>query len=168
MEDGRIKSKKHEQAGKDPTISFLSRMIESDDQKKSSPLIDSVVALVTNHMAPTMFKDQGASDAAIRRLAVRVGRIDWLIQVSACDKMGRGSRPHDLSAEEWIQQRAIEVSVLDSKPQAIIMGRHLIDLGHKPGKGFKEILDNAYEQQLEGTFNDTQSGIEWLKQTEIN
>jgi len=164
--DGRIKSTMHEVEGKKPTISFLSRMIESDNQKKSSPLIDAVVPLVLNHMAPTMFYDQKSSNGAIRRLAARVGRIDWLLKVSRSDKMGRGSHEYEPWAEVWLAKMADDINALDSKPKRILMGRHLIDRGYEPGFAFKDILDESYERQLDGEFSDEEGAIEWLKTME--
>ena len=32
----------------------------------------------------------------------------------------------------------------------IVLGRHLIEAGHKPGPSFKGALDAAYDVQLEG------------------
>jgi tRNA nucleotidyltransferase (CCA-adding enzyme) len=46
----------------------------------------------------------------------------------------------------------------------IVMGRHLILLGMKPGPHFKEILNKAFEAQLDGVFDNLDDGIEFLKQ----
>jgi hypothetical protein len=39
-----------------------------------------------------------------------------------------------------------------------------MDLGAEPGRHFGEILDQAYEAQLDGTFTDEQGGIQFLQQ----
>jgi len=161
--DGKIKSKRHEIEGKDPTRSFLTRMMVSDSQKKSNPLIDQVIALVINHMAPTQFYESKAGNSAIRRLANRAGRIDLLIQVSRCDKMGRGPLKYEPWAEAWLAKMADDIQVLDSKPEPIILGRHLTALGLTPGPCFKEILDSAYEKQMDEGFDNLEDGIKWLK-----
>ena len=44
------------------------------------------------------------------------------------------------------------------------MGRHLIDLGMKPGEAFGQLLHKAYDAQLEGTFNDLPGALLWLEQ----
>ena len=160
--NGRITSKRHESEGEGPTRSFLGRMIESNNQKKPSELIEQVVALVINHMAPTNFYKQGADNSAVRRLAERVGRIDLLLNVSRCDKMGRGSLKYEPWAEVWLEKKADDVQVLDSKPKPIILGRHLIDRGMTPGPCFKEFLEAAYEDQMDGKFIDEESAMKYL------
>ena len=44
------------------------------------------------------------------------------------------------------------------------MGRHLLDLGLAPGRQIGEIVDRAYEAQLEGMFFDLPQALEWLRQ----
>ena len=48
-------------------------------------------------------------------------------------------------------------------PKPIILGRHLIALGFKPGPSFKKALDAAFESQLDGAFLDESGGLEWMK-----
>ena len=85
-EDGRIRSPKHESRGEEPTRSFLSKLTNQNE------LIEQVIPLVRRHLAPrTFYKDQ-ASDAAIRRLAHKVKRVDRLVRVAAADLGGRPPR----------------------------------------------------------------------------
>lgn len=49
--------------------------------------------------------------------------------------------------------------IAEDKPVPILMGRHLIELGMSPGKHFKEILDRAYEMQLDGDIYDVDSAL---------
>jgi len=160
---GRWRSLRHEQEGEQPTRSFLSRMVKADNQIHPSKLIENVVSLVTNHMAPTMYYEQKVSNGAIRRLSNRVERLDWLVWISTCDKLGRGSMVYQMDAENWLLEKAKELEVLDSKPKPIILGRHLIQLGMTPGLNFGSILNSAYEAQLDGIFSDVENGIEWVK-----
>ncbi len=57
----------------------------TDEEK----LIEEVVPLVDCHLAPIRLFAAKAGDAAIRRLARRVGRIDRLVRVSRADQRGR-------------------------------------------------------------------------------
>jgi tRNA nucleotidyltransferase (CCA-adding enzyme) len=52
--------------------------------------------------------------------------------------------------------------VQDRAPEPILKGRHLIEQGMTPGKTFGEILDAAYEAQLEGAFLDIEAALKWL------
>ena len=46
------------------------------------------------------------------------------------------------------------------------MGRHLIGLGLAPGKSFGQILELAYEAQLEGVIEDELGAFQWLSRQE--
>jgi tRNA nucleotidyltransferase (CCA-adding enzyme) len=155
-EDGRIRSPMHEPEGETPTRSFLSRLTEQVD------LHEEVVPLVRRHLTPrTFYKDQ-ASDGAIRRLAGKVKRIDRLVRVAAADIAGRPPRKDEFPEGPWLLKRAEELEVKDSEPKPIILGRHLIDRGLKPGLEFSPILEQCFEKQLDGTFRDLNGGLSFL------
>jgi len=44
----------------------------------------------------------------------------------------------------------------------IVLGRHLIAMGHKPAGWFSQVLDEAFEAQLDGVFGDEAGGLAWL------
>jgi tRNA nucleotidyltransferase (CCA-adding enzyme) len=48
-----------------------------------------------------------------------------------------------------------------SKP--LLMGRHLLELGLKPGPALGDLLHQAFEAQLDGAFADVAEGIAWLR-----
>lgn len=50
-------------------------------------------------------------------------------------------------------------------PDPWLTGRDLIDLGLKPGKQFKEILDEAYQHQMNDESPNKETLLIWLKQT---
>jgi poly(A) polymerase len=45
-------------------------------------------------------------------------------------------------------------------PEPILTGDHLVALGMKPGKGFKDLLDRVYDEQLEGRVRDLEQARE--------
>ena len=156
-ESGRIRSPKHESKGEKPTTSFLGQLTEQKN------LVEQVVPLVRRHLAPcTFYKDQ-ASDSAIRRLARKVVRIDRLVRVARADMAGRPPTPADFPAGEWLLARAEEMQVRDSAPKPLVLGRHLIELGLAPGPGFKPIIDECFEAQLDGVFENLSGGIDFLQ-----
>jgi tRNA nucleotidyltransferase (CCA-adding enzyme) len=55
---------------------------------------------------------------------------------------------------------ALQVQACAPKP--ILGGRHLVELGMKPGPDFKRILEAAYDAQLEGKFSDLPQSRRWL------
>ncbi len=154
FEDGRIRSPRHESEGEAPTRAFLGRMTNQQD------LIDAVVPLVTHHLRPQQYYEAQASDGAIRRLARNVGRIDMLVRVADADMRGRPGLPIDeFTAGNWLLARAQALAVQDAAPKPLVMGRHLIALGMRPGKAFGPLLEKCYEAQLEGTFTTLEGGI---------
>ena len=152
--DGRIRSKNHEEQGEPPTRSFLARFTDQEQ------LVNAVVPLVREHLKPFTLWDAKASPAAVRRLARRVGRIDRLVRVARADHQGRPPLPFDgFPAGDWLLARAEELAVRSGAPQPIVLGRHLIALGLRPGAHFKELLDACFEAQLEGEITDAESGL---------
>jgi tRNA nucleotidyltransferase (CCA-adding enzyme) len=59
--------------------------------------------------------------------------------------------------------KAHELAIADAAPKPIVLGRHLIALGLKPGPGFTPIIESAFEAQLDGAFADELGGMEWLR-----
>ena len=154
----RIRSLGHDEMGVEPTIAFLKRLTNEEKLLKEVP------PLVKHHMRPfAMWKDK-ASDGAIRRLAAKVTRIDRLCRVAAADDAGRPPFPREPEAYEWLEEQARRLAVEDAAPKPIVMGRHLMELGMKPGPDYKKILDRCFEAQLDGAFVDLPSGILYLKE----
>ncbi len=157
-DDGRIRSKGHEEQGEEPTRSFLGRMSNQEQ------LACEVVPLVREHLKPTVLHNAGAGASAVRRLARRVGRIDRLVRVARADHAGRPPKPfHGFAAGDWLLEQASALQVADHKPEPIVMGRHLIALGQEPGPHFKELLEACLEAQLDGVFADLEDGIEFAR-----
>lgn len=160
-EDGRIRSPRHEVVGLRPAESFLRRLTEE------KAIFEEVLPLVEAHMRPNALYKTQAGDAAIRRLARLVKRLDRLLRVVQADMGGRPPLPATGEAEAWLRERAEELAVKDAAPEPILQGRHLIEAGLKPGKHFGEILEAAYEAQLDGAFTGLDAARAWLRE-ELN
>ena len=154
---GRIRSLGHDEAGVEPTLSFLRRLTNEERLLKEVP------PLVRLHMRPfAMWKDR-SSDGAIRRLAAKVVRIDRLIRVAAADDAGRPPFPSEPEPLAWLAEQAERLRVADSAPKPLVQGRDLIALGLKPGVAFGRILKKAYDAQLDGRFTDLKGGIDYVR-----
>jgi tRNA nucleotidyltransferase (CCA-adding enzyme) len=152
---GRVRSPGHEALGEPPTRSLIGRLTP---QRR---LVDEVVPLVRDHLKPQQLFDSQASDAAVRRLARRVGRIDRLIRVVRADQRGRSPKEPEDAATDWLQVRAEQLAVEDSAPAPLVLGRHLIARGYSPGPAFRPVLEAIYEAQLDGALDG--KGVErWL------
>ncbi len=153
----RIRSLGHDEAGAAPTLSFLERLTNEERLLKDVPL------LVRLHMRPFAMWRGNASDAAIRRLAAQVGRIDRLLRVAAADDAGRPPFPREPEPLIWLKERADALAVSDAAPKPLVMGRDLVSLGMKPGAEFGIILKKAYEAQLDGRFATREEGLDFVK-----
>lgn len=49
-----------------------------------------------------------------------------------------------------------------SAPKPILLGRHLIELGMRPGQEFGVILEAAFDAQMDGSFFDVPQAFRWL------
>ncbi len=149
---GHIRSLGHDTAGVEPTLSFLRRLTNEERILKEVP------PLVAHHMQPFSLWKAKAGDAAIRRLALKVGRIDRLIRVAQADDEGRPAecRGGTSAGEDlrWLAAAAERLRVAAEVPRPIFMGRDLIALGYRPSRQFKIWLDACFEAQLDGRFSD--------------
>jgi tRNA nucleotidyltransferase (CCA-adding enzyme) len=151
----RWRSRGHEEAGVAPTEQFLDRLniytLEGYDVRQQ------VIAIVKDHLRPGEFykKRDEVGDAAFRKLARRC-ELELLYRVAKADSLGRNApwvpreKWFDAEAQEWFIRRAKELSVERKPPAPLLMGRHLIEMGVKPGPRMGEILSAVYEEQLEG------------------
>ncbi|MBA2735505.1 MAG: HD domain-containing protein, partial [Pyrinomonadaceae bacterium] len=160
--DGRWRSHAHDEAGVEPTLSFLDKLgiytINNFDVR------DQVVQLVRYHLLPGMFYKSQPGDGAFRRLARKV-EPDLLYRVAKADSLGRNPEwlPKEkwfkAEAQDWFIERVRELQIEKEAPKPILMGRHLIELGLKPSPQFKEILDAVYEKQLDGQITSLNEAI---------
>lgn len=148
----------HEAASVPLAEKFLAQMT------RETKLIESILPLVRWHAQPYELFKAKAGDAAVRRLATKVIRIDRLIRVDIADRKGRPPLwPGEASPQGiWLAERATALEIAASAPKKIILGRHLIALGHKPAGWFSQVLEEAFEAQLDGVFGDEAGGLAWL------
>lgn len=150
----------HESAGGPLAKSFLRRIGAPLDY--DTP----VCALVVHHLA----HHHGAAeftDTAVRRLARKLApaTIDDLALVMRADANGRPplKSPEIHVRIDELVAKAHALAIADAAPKPIVLGRHLIDLGMKPGPQFKPIIDAAFEAQLDGEFADESGGVAWVR-----
>jgi tRNA nucleotidyltransferase (CCA-adding enzyme) len=158
--DGRIRSCGHEVIGCEYAEAFLRRMWSEVD------LLDMVLRLVREHMCPMGLMINEASDKAIRRLALRVkGRMDLLLRVATCDMAASAGREQDdeQAPLQALAARVEALAVMTEAPKPIVLGRHAMAMGEKPGPAMGEILQACFEKQLDGEFNDLDGGLQCLQ-----
>lgn len=153
--DGRIRSREHEEAGVEPTNTFLDRLnIHTLDGYEVRA---QVIALVRDHLKPGEFykKRDEVGDSAFRRLA-RKCELELLYRVARADSLGRNAehvppeKRYTADAQDWFIARARELEVSSQPPEPILLGRHLLEMGLEPGPSIGEITKAVYEMQLDG------------------
>ena len=164
--DGRIRSHGHDEAGVEPTLSFLDKLgvftLDGYDVREQ------VVQLVRYHLTPGMFYKNPPGSGAFRRLARKV-EPDLLYRVAKADALGRNPEwiPKEkwfkAEAQEWFMERVRELNVETKAPEPILMGRHLIELGLEPSRQFGEITKAIYELQLDGKITDLDEAVKAAK-----
>lgn len=157
----RIRSLGHDEAGVAPTLAFLRRLTNEER------ILREVPPLVQCHMQPFAMWKSKVGDSAVRRLAMRVVRIDRLIRVARADDLGRtpelaggSSAGEDL---KWLAAQAERLRIADSAPKPILLGRHLIAMGLRPSPQFGEWLKKCFEAQLDGTFSDLDGAVAYFR-----
>jgi tRNA nucleotidyltransferase (CCA-adding enzyme) len=155
--DGRIRSMGHEEAGVAPSAALLDRLnvhsLDGYDVRRT------VLGIVAHHLKPGAFRKSPTpvSDGAFRRLAQKVD-LELLARVAKADCLGR-TGDFDCSAMDWFLDRARALGVEHAPPAPIVMGRHLLALGLRPGPEIGRILQQIYERQLDGEIQDLEQGL---------
>jgi tRNA nucleotidyltransferase (CCA-adding enzyme) len=164
IESGRVKASGHDEIGVPIADAFLERLnvnsFDGYDVRKQT------LALVAHHLLPLRYyrnRDDASisGDGAFRRLALHV-EMDLLYRVARADCLGRTGDPVPL-AEEWFQERVRALGIEERAPEPLLMGRHAIDLGLKPGPEIGELTRAVYEMQLDGAVTSLDEAISEAK-----
>jgi tRNA nucleotidyltransferase (CCA-adding enzyme) len=144
IRQGRLTAHGHEQAGVAPATSFLHDLGQVALAKDVAPLI-------AHHLAPVQLV--GSSNTALRRLALKVPRMDLLALVAKADQGGRPPKDptEALAVIDEFSDRAKNLGVTRGALPNLAKGEDLIAMGLRPGPIFSKLLGAAYEAQLEGT-----------------
>lgn len=183
-ENGVLRSYGHAEAGAPLAREFMTRM------KAPFRIVDMVVPLVKNHMATQGVPESGPSKRAVRRLALKLFPATIRLWALLCqaDAFGcgvperyltRDSVPSVYDPDSIRQERenhkirfqadvwlsvAEKLEIKDTKPEQLIQGRDLIQLGIRPGPIFSKILNAVFERQLDGEFETKEDGQKVLQE----
>ena len=155
--DGRWRSRGHCEAGVPLAESFLNSI------GAPNAIIDKVKPLVAEHL--THVREEHTA-RGVRRLALRLqpATINELLLLIEADMNGRPPLP------EGLPQQAIDLrNIADSldlkfnEPKPIIMGRHLIEAGYKPGVEMGALLKLLFSAQLNGEFATVEEGLAMIE-----
>jgi tRNA nucleotidyltransferase (CCA-adding enzyme) len=160
--DGRIRSIDHEEQGVPPASAFLDRLnvhtIDGYDVRRQ------VLGMTAQHLKPGMWfkvRDE-VGDGAFRRLAQKVD-LELLARLAKSDCLGRQPGTFDCTAMDWFVDRARAIGADKGPPPPLLLGRHVLALGLKPGPRVGHILKAVYELQLDGTITTVDQAIDHAK-----
>ena len=137
-DDDRVRFHRHEQVGADTARRICRRL------KFSNAQTEVITWLVANHMR--------VADAP----KMRIGRLKRLLREPDFEELLELHRVDCLACHrqmdkwEFCKSKLAEVSQEELRPEPLLSGSDLIDMGYRPGPIFKEILRAVETAQLEG------------------
>jgi tRNA nucleotidyltransferase (CCA-adding enzyme) len=150
----------HEPEGGPMARTFLERI------HVKATIVDCVVPLVENHLAASHVGQGAVTAKAIRRLASRLApaSIAQLLQLIEADYSGRPPLPKGLpDGGVRIREAAQLHAVSQGPPVRLVQGRHVLPYYEgRAGKHIGQVVEAAYEAQLDGTFSEMDGALEWV------
>ena len=133
----------------DECAAFLDRLTQDRE------LVGAAVRLSMETLNPDdiVWLQDADLDIILRRLSLKVCIYEWI--------MGWMAVGAEFEKLERLQDRAEFIGVIESAPAALILGRHMIELGVTPGPEVGKWVKQAYEAQLDGIFATEEDGIVW-------
>ncbi len=144
----RIRFNAHDRVGADMSRSISKRL------KLSNKQADTIYELIREHLK---FKDVFKMRKSTLKRFIGMAEFDLHLELHLADcQASHGSK----EAYDFIMHKLQELGEEEIKPEPLIGGQQLIDMGYKPGPLFSEILNAVEEAQLEGEIKNTQEALE--------
>ncbi len=157
IEDGRIKSPRHEAVGEKPTRDFC------DHLAFPVAVIKGALAITTEHLKPSVLylekqRDQ-LTDAqyanAVRRLLKKIHPVSWRILLIGSEADFRGKEISGAKTDPYLPGLLFEATVKNSQlneepTKPLLQGRDLILLGVKPGPKIGQLVRKIEELRDSG------------------
>ncbi len=147
----RIRFDGHVEVGVQMAHEICSRLHFSNDDTEQ------IEALVANHMR---FKDvERMKDSTLKRF-LRLSQFDEHMELHRMDCLASHG---ELGLYEFVAEKLRATPPEEIRPEPLLTGRELIELGYAPGPRFKEILAAVEDAQLEGKVRSTEAAIEMVQ-----
>jgi tRNA nucleotidyltransferase (CCA-adding enzyme) len=115
-----------------------------------------VAYLVRNHLRHTQAPKMRLS--TLKRF-LREDGIDELLELARIDAL---SSSGDLQYYRFCKERLDELQLEEIRPEPLLRGRDLIEMGFTPGPLFTEILRQVEDAQLGGELSSHENAVEWV------
>jgi len=140
----------HEKVGGEMASHICRRLRLSNRER------DEVVWLVRNHMR---FRDaRKMKESTLKRLMTET-LFEELAELHRIDAVASAG---DLTEYDFVMEAYRRFREAPPPIEPLVTGHDLIERGLEPGPHFKDILEELYEAQLEGTFNTRASALAFL------
>ncbi|MEX0806269.1 MAG: CCA tRNA nucleotidyltransferase [Candidatus Binatia bacterium] len=124
--------------------------------KRGRAVWERVAYLVKNHLRHTQAPKMRLS--TLKRF-LREDGIDELLELARIDAL---SSSGDLQYYEFCKERMSEMQEVEIRPEPLLRGQDLIEMGYVPGPIFTDILRQVEDAQLGGELTSRQEAIEWV------
>lgn len=141
----------HTEQGAEMAEAILKRL------KRGRAVWQRVVYLVRNHLRQVQAPQMRLS--TLKRFLREEG-IEELLELARIDALSSNG---DLSYYRFCQERRGALKQEEIRPEPLVRGGDLIELGFKPGPQFKEILSQVEDAQLGGELHSRDEAIEWIR-----
>ena len=152
---GKLISPNHGQAGIKPSVSFLQSIgVPRRLMQHVTPLVKEHVAHFSGEVTPR----------AVKRLAKRLApsNIQMWEMLTEADACGRNPAPRSRPALAWLEL-AKKLDVEEQAASAIVTGKLLLVWGMVGSSEMGKVINQAYEAQMDGLFDDEVSAKAWYK-----
>ncbi len=125
--------------------------------RMSNKQIELVVAMVKDHLK---FKDVKRMRESTLKRFLRQPHFQEHLELHRLDCLGSHG---DLANWEFCHQKLRELPAEKMKPQRLLTGKDLIQMGYSPGPVFKQILTKLEDAQLEGRIQTREDALSLVK-----
>lgn len=141
----------HTEQGAEMAEAILKRL------KRGRAVWERVAYLVRNHLRLVQAPQMRLS--TLKRF-LREDGIEELLELARIDALSSNG---DMSYYQFCQTRRGELREEEIRPEPLVRGGDLIELGFKPGPRFKEILRQVEDAQLGGELHSRDQALEWIR-----
>jgi poly(A) polymerase len=153
---GRIRFDRHVEVGLKMAEEICRRFRFSNEETEQ------ILALVANHMR---FKDVPQMKPSTLKRFVRMDRFDEHLELHRLDSLASHRM---LDNYDFVTRFMADTPPEQVRPARLLTGDDLIALGLKPGPGFKALLYNVEEAQLNGTIQTHEEALTLAKALATN
>ena len=117
-----------------------------------------IVALVEHHLR---FGDTPQMRASTLKRFLRLEKFAEHLELHRLDCL---SSHRNLDNYEFVRAKLAELPAEAIRPQLLVNGRDLIEMGYRPGPQFKEILSAVEDAQLEGQITSREDAVRFVEE----